>query len=295
MKTRASFVMTAAAILALVGCQSEEPSTDARPRIRPRAEAPETKKTTLVAHRATEAKSVAFAVGSCTDEDPATAARTAAYRAIDGLGCPAKGLIFYEYFPKTVKDPDGADKEVPDPEKEKTVLPALRSMASSRPVIGCRGRPLTTDGTKLANTVTVLAIGGDAVSCKAARAELAEERTAVGASIAQQLADVADLKVVIALSRMHASSDTTEGVPAEDFIRGVLETAGENVTLFGGHCLPSDPQAGDLGSVQFYEDQTLSGHVVAMGIGGPVDESFGDLRRMFRQHTAASTERAEPE
>jgi len=74
----------------------------------------------------------------------------------------------------------------------------------------------------------------------------------------------------MALSEMNLSFDTTEGVSVEDFIRGVLETAGKDVTLFGGNCMPNDPAAGDLGGVQFIDDEALSGHVVAMGIGGPI-------------------------
>ena len=44
---------------------------------------------------------------------------------------------------------------------------------------------------------------------------------------------------------------------------------GEEVTLFGGNCMPNDYPA-DKGGAQFLNDETLVGHVVAMGIGGPI-------------------------
>jgi hypothetical protein len=220
---------------------------------------------------------VAFAVAWCTDEDPSSAAKTATESALDELGCPAKGLIFYEYYPKTVTittaNDDGTEeqgeKEVPDTEKEKAVLPALREVAADVPVIGCRARSLVNGGTMLKNTVAVLAIGGENVSCKVAKAKLEDDRLAVGKSIAEQLGDVEDLQLVMALSEMNLSFDTKEGVSVEDFIRGVLEVTGKDVTLFGGNCYPND-YPDDKGGVQFLDNETLVGHVVAMGIGGPI-------------------------
>lgn len=212
---------------------------------------------------------VAFSVSSWTDADPAVAAMTAAEDAISNLGCPAKGLVFYEYYPKTVKDAEGNEKEVPDPEKDKLVLPAIRGVAGSIPVIGCRARSLVNDGTKLQDTVAVMAIGGEQVSCKAVKAELATDRKAVGTAVAEGLKDVKDLKMVLALSEMNLSFDTTEGVSVEDFIRGVLDVTGKDVTLFGGNCMPND-YPDDKGGVQFIDDEVLEGNVVAMGIGGPI-------------------------
>jgi len=211
----------------------------------------------------------AFAVAWCTDADPAKAGETAAADAIKQLGCPPKGLIFYEYFPKTTKDKDGKDKEVPDTEKEAKVLPGVRAAAKDIPVIGCRARSLVTGGTKLTNTVAALAIGGEKIACKAVKQALADDRLAVGKGIATDLKDVGDLKLVFALSEMRLSFETKDGVSVEDLIRGVLDTAGKDVVLFGGNCMPNDYET-DKGGVQFLNDETLSGHVVAMGIGGPV-------------------------
>jgi len=219
--------------------------------------------------QAGDAKAVAFAVGWCTDADPAKAGQTAAAEALKALGCPVKGLIFYEYFAKTTKDKDGKSKDVLDTEREKKVLPAVRAAAPGVPLIGCRALTLTNGGSQRPNTVAVLAIGGDRVACKAVKQALADDRKAVGTAIAAALKDVAGLKMVFALSEMRLSFETKEGVSVEDLIRGILDTAGKDVVLFGGNCMPNDYET-DKGGVQFLNDEMLSGHVVALGIGGPI-------------------------
>jgi len=272
MAIRLTVALVIAAGCTLIGCQpNESPSADVKGTGVPGTSVSSSNVTgDVVPGRASARPApVAFSVASATGDDPIPAAKIAAMKAIVGLGCPVKGLIFYEYFPKTVKDAEGNDKEVPDTDKERVLLPALRSLTGSLPVIGCRARSLTSEGTKLENTVAVLALGGEAVSCKVTKAELVEDRKAVGSAIAQGLSDVENLKLVMALSEMNLSFDTTEGVSVEDFIRGIVETAGEDVTLFGGNCMPNDYPT-DKGGVQFFNDETLAGHVVAMGIGGPI-------------------------
>ncbi len=259
---KAGIALLLVAGLALVGCE-------------PEAEAPspgkkgEAGEPAANAASAGDASSVAFAVGWCQDDDPEAAATTAAELAIRKLGCPPKGAIFYEYYGKTVKGDDGKDKEVPDPEKDKLVLPGIRAMTKDIPLIGCRARSLVNGGTMLDKTVACLAIGGAKVSCKAVKAALADDRKAVGTAIGTALKDVADLKIVFALSEMRLSFETKENVSVEDLIRGVLETAGKDVVLLGGNCMPND-YPDDKGGVQFMGGEVLEGHVVAMGIGGPI-------------------------
>ena len=212
---------------------------------------------------------VAFAVAWSTGEDPAKAAETATAKAVKDLGCPAKGIVFYEYFPKMVKSADGSEQEVPDTAKEALVLPAIRAAAKGVPAIGCRARSLVTGGTMLTNTVAVLAIGGEKVACKTVKIPLADDRMAVGKGIGDALKSVGGLKLILALSEMRLSFETKEGVSVEDLIRGVLDTAGKDVVLLGGNCMPNEAGK-DLAGVQFFDDETLSGHVVAMGIGGPI-------------------------
>jgi len=214
-------------------------------------------------------KAVEFKVAWCTNEDPKVAAETAVKDAMAKLGGDAKGLIFYGYYPKKVTGDDGEEKEVPDATKDAQVYGPIAEAAGDIPVIGCRARSLVTGGTMLENTVAVMAIGGEGVHCKAAVASLQDDRMAVGKSIGEQLADVKDLKLVFALSEMSLSFETKEGVSVEDFIRGVNETAGKDVVLFGGNGMPNDYPA-DKGGVQFLGDEMLEGSVVAMGIGGPI-------------------------
>lgn len=219
--------------------------------------------------RAGDTASVAIAVAWCTDADAERAAQTATATAIQALGCPPKGIIFYEYFPKAVKDKEGKDKEVPDTDKEKQVLPGIRAAAGDVPVIGARARSLVTGGTRLTNTVAVLAIGGDRAACKAVKEPLADARFAVGKKLAEGLKGIENLRLIFALSEMRLSFETKEKVSVEDLIRGVQEAAGSDVVLFGGNCMPNDYPA-DKGGVQFFNGEVLSGHVVAMGIGGPI-------------------------
>jgi len=219
--------------------------------------------------RAGDAASVALAVGWCTDADPEKAGQTAAANAIQALGCPAKGVIFYEYFPRMAKDKAGKDKEVPDTDKEKKANSGVRAAAKDVPVIGARARSLVTGGTKLTDTVAVLAIGGEKVACKAVKERLEDARFAVGKKLADALKGVQDLKLIFALSEMNLSFDTKPNVSVEDLIKGVQEAAGKEVVLFGGNCMPNDYET-DKGGVQFFNGQVLAGHVVAMGIGGPL-------------------------
>jgi len=221
----------------------------------------------------------AVTVASVTVEDPAAAAKLATQEAIaqlGQLGCEAKGIIFFEFFPKTVEVPDPEDpdktttKELPDTDKEKLVLPAVREAAGDIPMIGCRARSLVTDGTKLVDTVAVMAIGGSEVNVAITKTPLADDRQQTGDAIGGALSSVKDLAIIFTLSEMRLSFDTKEGVSVEDFIRGALDTVGSDVTLFGGNCFPNDIAEKDMGGVQFYGDEMLEGHVVAMGIGGPV-------------------------
>ncbi|MEE8451234.1 MAG: FIST N-terminal domain-containing protein [Thermoguttaceae bacterium] len=248
-----TLMLTAGMLLAACGCSVEQ--------------------TTTVTQGDGDAKAVAFGVAWCENEDPAIAAKTAVTEAIEKLGCDPKGLIFYEYYPKTVTVTNDAgdeeEKEIPDAEKDKLVLPAIRGVIDSIPMIGCRARSLVSGGTMLQNTVAVMAIGGTDISCKAIKTELVADRKAVGAAIAEGVKDVADLKLIMALSEMNLSFDTTPGISVEDFIRGALDVVGKDVTLFGGNCMPND-YPDDKGGVQFIDDEVLEGHVVALGIGGPI-------------------------
>lgn len=260
MSRAAAWVLCVGALVAAVGCAKGPKLIKGTKIVAPPGEA---------WARAGDAASAAFAVAWCTDEDPEKAGETAAANAVQALGCPAKGIIFYEYFPKMAKDKEGKDKEVPDTDKEKKVLPGVRAAAKDVPLIGCRANSLVNGGTMLTNTVACLALGGEKIACKAAKAPLADDRLAVGKQLAGAVKDLADLKVIFALSEMRLSFETKEGVSVEDLIRGVQETVGKEVALFGGNCMPNDYET-DKGGIQFFNGEVLSGHVVAMAIGGPL-------------------------
>jgi hypothetical protein len=57
-----------------------------------------------------------------------------------------------------------------------------------------------------------------------------------------------------------------QGYSVEDFIRGTLEKSPRGTTLFGGNSMPHEGLKGR----QFLNGQALEGHVVAVGIGGPL-------------------------
>ena len=237
-------------------------------------------------------KAVEFKVAWCTNEDPKVAAETAALDAISALGSELKGVIFYEYFPKTITDDDGNESDVPDAVKDAQVCPVIAKIAGDVPLIGCRARSLVTGGTMLKNTVAVLAIGGESIHCKTAVTNLDDDRLAVGKSIGEQLADVEDLKLVFALSEMSLSFETKQGVSVEDFIRGVNETAGKDITLFGGNCMPNS-YPDDLKGAQFLGDEMLEGSVVAMGIGGAINIHANHTNEFVTSEETASVTKAD--
>jgi len=239
---------------------------------------------------------VAFGVAACTNRDPAVAARTAVGDAVERLGVPAKGIVFFEYFPKTitatVTDEEGRqrqeEREVPDKDKERRLLDAVSEAAGKTPVIGCRARPLVAEGVQPADTVAVLAVGGDDVQCRTASVKLSGDRKAAGTALAKALIRKGvrplesrgsdpfsnrlseDIELVVALSESGLAYDEGSGTAASDFVRGVLGApGGKDVVLFGGGGTPDDG-ANQPGSVQFCGGKMLEGHVVALGIGGPI-------------------------
>jgi len=274
-------MMLAGGVLALCGCPGEPPKKADGKKPLPSVQKTEWKQEGAEPRGVEEVtiktgKPVAFAVAASTNRDPAVAARTAVSDAVEKLGVPPKGLIFFENFPKTLTatatDEQGGqqqEREVPGVDHEREMLAALREAADKTPMIGCRARPLVDGGAEPADTVAVLAVGGDHVQCHVASVELAGDRKAVGTALAAPLDEMDDLKLVVVLSEKGIAYDAGSGTAASDFVRGVLETAGKDVVLFGGGAMPDDG-ANAPGSVQFCGGKALEGHVVAMGIGGPI-------------------------
>jgi len=221
---------------------------------------------------------VAFGVAACTNRDPAVAGRTAVGDAVERLGVPAKGIVFFEWFPRTVTatvtDEEGherqEEREVPDDDKERRLLEAVSEAVGKTPAIGCRARSLVAEGVQPADTVAVLAMGGDDVRCRVASVKLTGDRNAAGTALAKGLGGPEQLDLIVALSEPGLAYDEGSGTAAADFVRGVLGAAGgKDVVLFGGGGMPDDG-ANDAGSVQFCGGKMLEGHVVALGVGGPI-------------------------
>lgn len=241
------------------------------------------------------AQTIRFATAWSTHADPAEAGRQAAGAAIDALGCPARGIVFFTYYETADFDNQGDQSRVsPDPVAEQEVAEAVAKCAAGVPNIGGRARALTSGGTLLKNAVSVLAIGGRQASCKTAVADLpTDNRRGPGEKIAAAIKDVKDLKMVISLSNTDLSFGAGEGVSVEDYIRAILAGTNKGVTLFGGNTMPSGDalSANRLKRSQYCDGKGYERHVVAMGIGGPI-EVFSNHANEFRPsaETVAVTE-----
>ncbi len=276
-----SVLLPAGLLLVLAGCPGKPPArNDDKPP--PAAEEAEPKPAAVEQAAGKQAAAetgtaVAFGVGVSTNRDPAVAARQATAEALEKLGVPAKGIVFCAYFPSaTTASPDDADDvrvglepKLPDPQKDRTVLPAIRQTAGAVPTIGCRAQALVRDGSMPDDTVAVLAIGGDDVSCCAAKAELAGDRKAVATAIAKGLAEVDDLKLAVLFSEPGLAYNEKPEASVDDFVCCLSEAAGKSVVLLGGLALPGGNSDIGRGGV-FLGDKPLEGHVVALGIGGPI-------------------------
>ena len=223
------------------------------------------------------ADTIQFAVAWSCSERPETAAKEAAQAAIGAVGGEAKGVVFFTYYQDKDFEPKKASEVKPDPAAEQAVADAVAEAAGDVPNIGGRGRPLTNGGTLLKNAVSVLAIGGKQAACKAAMADLPKnDRKGPGEKIAAALKDVKDLKIIISLSNPNLSFGAAEGVSVEDYIRAIIAGTPDGVSLFGGNTMPygGDPQHPKVENAQYVAGKGYANHVVALGVGGPVEVFF---------------------
>jgi len=229
-------------------------------------------------------KTVQFSVAWSGEADPAAAGEQASRAAIEALECPAKAVVFYAYYQDPDFVPDEANQATAckaDVAAEKAVATAVAEACGDVPNLGCRARCLTNGGTLLKNSVAVLAIGGEQASVASAAVPILDDRRESGRQVAEAVKGVKDLSLVLALAEMRLSFEAKEGVSVEDFIRGVLDNCPEGASLFGGNSMPDDMAAKDLAGAQFFEGKALKGHIVALGIGGPV-KAFGNHANEFR-------------
>jgi len=231
------------------------------------------------------ADTVRFSVASSTNPDPAAAGAEAVNAAVSGLGCPAKAVVFYAYYqdPNFVPDEESQATAVKqDPAAEEEIVKSVAQACGDIPNVGCRARSLTNKGTLLKDAVTVLAIGGEQASVAVKAVEISDDRRSCGVELGQAMKDVNDLELILALAEMRLSFEAKEGVSVEGFIRGVVDTVGQDVMLLGGNSMPDDMAGDDLDGAQYINGQVLKGHIVALGLGGPLD-SVGTHTNEFVQ------------
>jgi len=234
------------------------------------------------------ADSIQFATAWSTCPSGAgSAAEKATEAALKAVGGKAKAVVFYTYYQDAAFKPDESSQATackPDLKAEDLVAVKVNEACKGVPNIGCRARCLTNGGTLLKNAVVVLAIAGEKASVAAGKAAIQDDRLATGKAVASIVKDVKDLKLVLALAEMRLSFETKEGVSVEDFIRGALGDTPKGTTLFGGNSMPDDMTTGDLWGKQFFNGQALKGHVVTLGIGGPI-ANFGNHANEFTPST----------
>jgi hypothetical protein len=228
---------------------------------------------------------VQFAVGwSSCPGGPESAAEKATKAALEAVGGKAKAVVFYTYYQDKDFKPDEKSQATackPDVKAEDAVAVAVNKACAGVPNIGCRARCLTNGGTILKNAVAVLAVAGEKASVALGAAPIQEERLATGKAVAAIVKDVTDLKLVLALAEMDLSFGATkEGVSVEDFIKGVLADVPKGTTLFGGNSMPDDMSKENWAGKQFHNGKALKGHVVTLGLGGPI-ASFGNHANEF--------------
>ena len=212
-----------------------------------------------------------------------SAAEKATKAAIGAVGGKAQAVVFYTYYQDKNFKPDESSQATackPDLKAEDLVAAAVNKVCAGVPNIGCRARCLTNGGTILKDAVAVLAIGGAKASAAAGKVAIQDDRLATGKGVAAAVKDVKDLKLIMALAEMRLSFEAKEGVSVEDFIKGALGDSPEGTTLFGGNSMPDDMSTGDLWGKQFFNGEALKGHVVTLGIGGPI-ANFGNHANEF--------------
>ena len=228
-------------------------------------------------------ETVKIAVAWSSDGDAAKAATKATETALAAVDGKAKAVVFYTYYQDPSFVPDEASQATAckaDIASENAAAKAVNDTCDGVPNIGCRARPLCNGGTLLKNAIAVMAVAGEKASAVAMKTEIQDNRLATGKAIAAAMTNVKDLKLVIALAEMRLSFETKEGVSVEDFIKGVLDNSPKGTTLFGGNSMP-DKMPAELHGKQFFNGEALKGHVVALGLGGPL-ASFGNHANEFK-------------
>ncbi|MDX6218071.1 MAG: hypothetical protein QOG99_3655 [Frankiales bacterium] len=146
------------------------------------------------------------------------------------------------------------------------LLASARATAPGVKVIGCSSSGEITSSGATGSSVVVMALGGSGFAVATAQASVEElGLRAAGTEVARASAEVAasPYRVLLLLSDGLAGDQ-------EEIVRGAYATVGAEVPLVGG-CAGDDLRM--VQTTQLYEDQVLTGCVVAAAIGS--DAPFG--------------------
>ena len=140
------------------------------------------------------------------------------------------------------------------------LLASVRSTAPGVHVIGCSSSGEITSSGATGSSVVVMALGGAGFAVATAQASVAElGLRAAGTQVARAATEVeaSPYRVLLLLSDGLAGDQ-------EEIVRGAYATVGAEVPLVGG-CAGDDLRM--VQTTQLYEDQVLTGCVVAAAIG----------------------------
>lgn len=220
-----------------------------------------------------DAASVRNAVAWARGADAAATARAATAEAIAALGCPAQAVVFHTYYQDKAFTPDEQSQATAvqaDIAAEQAAARAVAEVCGTVPSIGCRARGLANGGTVLKDGVVVMAIGGQRLTCAVAKVPIHDDRRRSGKELVQALSSAADLRVALLFAEMRLSFEAKDGVSVEDFIAGMIAEGPRGLAVFGGNSMPDDMKMNDLRGAQFFRGEALKGHIVALGLGGPI-------------------------
>ena len=210
-----------------------------------------------------------FSTGQSSRPDAGAAAREATRRAIAGLeGKPLQGVVFTVYYPRD-RSRSVADS-LPDLAAEESAARAVASVVGMIPNVGLRARGMTRAGTALQGGVSVLAIGGAGVKCRAVSTPIFRNRRRTGKRLAEELSRLKGVKLAICLSEMSLNFETGDEIDPNAFLQGLLGTLPKATVVWGGNAMndPSLSANRALQGRQFFRGAPVTRRVVAMGVSG---------------------------
>ena len=210
-----------------------------------------------------------FSTGQSTRPNAGAAAREATRRAIAGLqGKPLQGVVFTVFYPR---DPSSSVAgALPDRAAEEAAARAVANVVGVIPNVGLRARGMTQAGTALRGGVSVLAIGGSGVECRAISTPIFRNRHRTGKRLASELTRLDGVQLAICLSEMSLNFETGDDIDPDAFLKGLFQNLPASTVVWGGNAMndPSLSPSRGLAGRQFFRGAPVNGRVVAMGVSG---------------------------